>query len=111
MQGWLKKRSRQEGEVLRELFSSSFPELYRFTVRCLEYKIDMLEAFVIMQSINMLQGLIPAKVDTRNLHIPTILKTLQKGDNIHTSLSSMNTVGVDFPTFFIETNWKVLMPN
>uniref|UniRef100_A0A8C8C735 Dynein, axonemal, heavy chain 5 n=1 Tax=Oncorhynchus tshawytscha TaxID=74940 RepID=A0A8C8C735_ONCTS len=65
LEGWLKKRSCQEGEVLRELFSSSFPELYRFTVRCLEYKIDMLEAFVIMQSINILQGLIPAKVDTR----------------------------------------------
>jgi dynein heavy chain len=64
MQGWLKKRSRQEGEVLRELFSASFPELYRFTVHCLEHKIDMLEAFVIMQSINMLQGLIPAKVGT-----------------------------------------------
>uniref|UniRef100_A0A4W5PTB6 Dynein axonemal heavy chain 5 n=1 Tax=Hucho hucho TaxID=62062 RepID=A0A4W5PTB6_9TELE len=61
LEGWLKKRSRQEGEVLRELFSSSFPELYRFSVHCLEYKIDMLEAFVIMQSINMLQGLIPAK--------------------------------------------------
>uniref|UniRef100_A0A8C7PY61 Dynein, axonemal, heavy chain 5 n=1 Tax=Oncorhynchus mykiss TaxID=8022 RepID=A0A8C7PY61_ONCMY len=61
LEGWLKKRSHQEGEVLRELFSSSFPELYRFTVRCLECKIDMLEAFVIMQSINMLQGLIPAK--------------------------------------------------
>uniref|UniRef100_A0A8C8CG82 Dynein, axonemal, heavy chain 5 n=1 Tax=Oncorhynchus tshawytscha TaxID=74940 RepID=A0A8C8CG82_ONCTS len=61
LEGWLKKRSCQEGEVLRELFSSSFPELYRFTVRCLEYKIDMLEAFVIMQSINILQGLIPAK--------------------------------------------------
>ncbi|KAK6326444.1 hypothetical protein J4Q44_G00020890 [Coregonus suidteri] len=61
LEGWLKKRSPQEGEVLRELFSSSFPELYRFSVHCLEYKIDMLEAFVIMQSINMLQGLIPAK--------------------------------------------------
>uniref|UniRef100_A0A8C7CXQ0 Dynein axonemal heavy chain 5 n=1 Tax=Oncorhynchus kisutch TaxID=8019 RepID=A0A8C7CXQ0_ONCKI len=61
LEGWLKKRSRQEGEVLRELFSASFPELYRFTVHCLEHKIDMLEAFVIMQSINMLQGLIPAK--------------------------------------------------
>uniref|UniRef100_A0A674C0E6 Dynein axonemal heavy chain 5 n=1 Tax=Salmo trutta TaxID=8032 RepID=A0A674C0E6_SALTR len=61
LEGWLKKRSRQEGEMLRELFSSSFPELYRFTVHCLEYKIDMLEAFVIMQSINMLEGLIPAK--------------------------------------------------
>uniref|UniRef100_A0A3B3QAQ7 Dynein axonemal heavy chain 5 n=1 Tax=Paramormyrops kingsleyae TaxID=1676925 RepID=A0A3B3QAQ7_9TELE len=60
-QGWLKKRSPQEAEVLRELYSSSFAELYRFTIQYLEYKIEMLEAFVIMQSINMLQGLIPPK--------------------------------------------------
>ncbi|XP_067093621.1 dynein axonemal heavy chain 5 [Osmerus mordax] len=61
LEGWLKKRSPQEGEVLRELFSSSFPELYRFSVHTLEFKMEMLEAFVIMQSINMLQGLIPPK--------------------------------------------------
>uniref|UniRef100_A0A3B4UMV2 Dynein axonemal heavy chain 5 n=1 Tax=Seriola dumerili TaxID=41447 RepID=A0A3B4UMV2_SERDU len=60
-QGWLKKRSPQEAEVLRELFSSSFSELYRFSVQSLEFKMDMLEAFVIMQCINMLQGLIPPK--------------------------------------------------
>uniref|UniRef100_A0A3B3QA27 Dynein axonemal heavy chain 5 n=1 Tax=Paramormyrops kingsleyae TaxID=1676925 RepID=A0A3B3QA27_9TELE len=62
LEGWLKKRSPQEAEVLRELYSSSFAELYRFTIQYLEYKIEMLEAFVIMQSINMLQGLIPPKV-------------------------------------------------
>ncbi|XP_023670867.2 dynein axonemal heavy chain 5 isoform X1 [Paramormyrops kingsleyae] len=61
LEGWLKKRSPQEAEVLRELYSSSFAELYRFTIQYLEYKIEMLEAFVIMQSINMLQGLIPPK--------------------------------------------------
>ncbi|XP_046898543.1 dynein axonemal heavy chain 5 isoform X2 [Hypomesus transpacificus] len=61
LEGWLKKRSPQEGEVLRQLFSSSFPELYRFSVHTLEFKMEMLEAFVIMQSINMLQGLIPPK--------------------------------------------------
>ncbi|XP_076594401.1 dynein axonemal heavy chain 5 isoform X4 [Chaetodon auriga] len=61
MEGWLKKRSPQEAEVLRELFSSSFSELYRFSVQSLEFKMDMLEAFVIMQCINMLQGLIPPK--------------------------------------------------
>uniref|UniRef100_A0A672PDE8 Dynein axonemal heavy chain 5 n=1 Tax=Sinocyclocheilus grahami TaxID=75366 RepID=A0A672PDE8_SINGR len=61
LEGWLKNRSPQEGVVLRELFSSSFPELYRFSVQSLQYKMDMLEAFIIMQCINMLQGLIQPK--------------------------------------------------
>ncbi|XP_039662329.1 dynein heavy chain 5, axonemal isoform X3 [Perca fluviatilis] len=61
LEGWLKKRFPQEAEVLRELFSSSFSELYRFSVQSLEFKMDMLEAFVIMQCINMLQGLIPPR--------------------------------------------------
>lgn len=54
--------------MLRELFSSSFPELYRFSVQSLEFKMDLLEAFVIMQCINMLQGLIPLKVNL-NIHM------------------------------------------
>uniref|UniRef100_A0A669D0H3 Dynein axonemal heavy chain 5 n=1 Tax=Oreochromis niloticus TaxID=8128 RepID=A0A669D0H3_ORENI len=61
LEGWLKKRSPHEAEILRKLFSSSFSELYRFCVQSLEFKMDMLEAFVIMQCINMLQGLIPLK--------------------------------------------------
>uniref|UniRef100_A0A3Q2U2R5 Dynein axonemal heavy chain 5 n=1 Tax=Fundulus heteroclitus TaxID=8078 RepID=A0A3Q2U2R5_FUNHE len=61
LEGWLKKRSPQEATVLRELFTSSFSELYRFSLQSLEFKVDMLEAFVIMQCINMLQGLIPPK--------------------------------------------------
>uniref|UniRef100_A0A668AV41 Dynein axonemal heavy chain 5 n=1 Tax=Myripristis murdjan TaxID=586833 RepID=A0A668AV41_9TELE len=61
LEGWLNKRSPQEGEVLRDLFSSSFPELFRFSVQSLEFKMDLLEAFVIMQCINMLQGLIAPK--------------------------------------------------
>uniref|UniRef100_A0A8C2G8A8 Dynein, axonemal, heavy chain 5 n=1 Tax=Cyprinus carpio TaxID=7962 RepID=A0A8C2G8A8_CYPCA len=61
LEGWLKNHSPQEGVVLRELFSSSFPELYRFSVQSLQYKMDMLEAFIIMQCINMLQGLIQPK--------------------------------------------------
>ncbi|XP_058258291.1 dynein axonemal heavy chain 5 isoform X2 [Hemibagrus wyckioides] len=58
LEGWLRKRSPQEAEVLRELFSGSFPELYRFSVQSLDYKMDMLEAFIIMQCINVLQGLL-----------------------------------------------------
>uniref|UniRef100_G3T979 Dynein axonemal heavy chain 5 n=1 Tax=Loxodonta africana TaxID=9785 RepID=G3T979_LOXAF len=61
LEGFLKKRSSQEAEVLRQLYTKSFPDLYRFSAQNLEFKMEMLEAFVIMQSINMLQGLIPLK--------------------------------------------------
>ncbi|XP_010139316.1 PREDICTED: dynein heavy chain 5, axonemal-like, partial [Buceros rhinoceros silvestris] len=61
LEGFLKRRSFQEAEVLRQLFSSSFPDLYRFSLQSLQCKTEMLEAFVIVQSINMLQGLIPPK--------------------------------------------------
>ncbi|XP_060937369.1 dynein axonemal heavy chain 5 isoform X1 [Limanda limanda] len=61
LEGWLMKRSFTEAEVLRELFANSFSLLYCYTVQQLESKMDMLEAFVIMQCINMLQGLIPSK--------------------------------------------------
>uniref|UniRef100_W5KJG3 Dynein axonemal heavy chain 5 n=1 Tax=Astyanax mexicanus TaxID=7994 RepID=W5KJG3_ASTMX len=61
LEGWLMKRSAQESEVLRHLFSSSFPTLYQFSIQSLDFKMDMLEAFVIMQCINMLQGLIQPK--------------------------------------------------
>uniref|UniRef100_A0A8C4MPB6 Dynein axonemal heavy chain 5 n=1 Tax=Equus asinus asinus TaxID=83772 RepID=A0A8C4MPB6_EQUAS len=61
LEGFLKKRSPQEAEILRQLYLESFPDLYCFSIQNLEYKMEMLEAFVIMQSINMLQGLIPTK--------------------------------------------------
>ncbi|NXL61516.1 DYH5 protein, partial [Chordeiles acutipennis] len=61
LEGFLRRRSFQEAEILRQLYSSSFPDLYRFSIQSLQCKTEMLEAFVIMQSINMLQGLIPPK--------------------------------------------------
>ncbi|RMC15911.1 hypothetical protein DUI87_08116 [Hirundo rustica rustica] len=61
LEGFLKRCSFQEAEILRQLYSSSFPDLYRFSIQSLHCKTEMLEAFVIMQSINMLQGLIPPK--------------------------------------------------
>ncbi|XP_078543788.1 dynein axonemal heavy chain 5 [Lissotriton helveticus] len=61
LEGWLKKISPRESDTLRQLYASSFSNLYRFSIQNLEYKIEMLEAFVIMQSISMLQGLIPPK--------------------------------------------------
>ncbi|XP_048464583.1 dynein axonemal heavy chain 5 [Rhincodon typus] len=61
LEGWLKKRSQQAAEILRKLFAESFTELYRFSVQSLEYKMEMLEAFIITQSINMLDSLIPPR--------------------------------------------------
>uniref|UniRef100_A0A8C3KPH9 Dynein axonemal heavy chain 5 n=1 Tax=Calidris pygmaea TaxID=425635 RepID=A0A8C3KPH9_9CHAR len=61
LEGFLKTRSFQEAEILRQLYASSFPDLYYFSIQSLQCKTEMLEAFVIMQSINMLQGLIPPK--------------------------------------------------
>ncbi|XP_078222058.1 dynein axonemal heavy chain 5 isoform X3 [Callithrix jacchus] len=61
LEGFLKKRSPQEAEILRQLYSESFPDVYHFCIQNLEYKMEVLEAFVIMQSIHMLQGLIPPK--------------------------------------------------
>ncbi|XP_047906156.2 dynein axonemal heavy chain 5 isoform X2 [Anser cygnoides] len=61
LEGFLKRLSFQEAEILRQLYSSSFPDLHRFSIQSLQSKTEMLEAFVIMQSINMLQGLIPPK--------------------------------------------------
>ncbi|KAM8811434.1 dynein axonemal heavy chain 5 [Eudromia elegans] len=75
LEGFLKKRSFQEAEILRQLYMSSFPDLYHFSIQSLQYKTEMLEAFVIMQSINMLQGLIPPKEQGREL-TPNYLERL-----------------------------------
>ncbi|XP_069898297.1 dynein axonemal heavy chain 5 [Dipodomys merriami] len=61
LEGFLKKRPPQEAEILRQLYTESFPDLYHFSIQNLEYKMELLEAFIVTQSINMLQGLIPAK--------------------------------------------------
>ncbi|KAM5264417.1 dynein axonemal heavy chain 5 [Ctenodactylus gundi] len=61
LEGFLKKRSSSEAEILRQLYAAYFPELYRFSVQNLESKMEMLEAFVIRQSITVIQGLIPPK--------------------------------------------------
>uniref|UniRef100_A0A8C3EUT6 Dynein axonemal heavy chain 5 n=1 Tax=Corvus moneduloides TaxID=1196302 RepID=A0A8C3EUT6_CORMO len=61
LEGFLKRCSLQEAEILRQLYSLTFPDLYHFSIQSLHCKTEMLEAFVIMQSINMLQGLILPK--------------------------------------------------
>uniref|UniRef100_A0A8D2AUY0 Dynein axonemal heavy chain 5 n=1 Tax=Sciurus vulgaris TaxID=55149 RepID=A0A8D2AUY0_SCIVU len=61
LEEFLKKRPPPEAQVLRQLYAESFPDLYGFCIQNLEYKMDLLEAFVIRQSVDVLQGLIPPK--------------------------------------------------
>ncbi|XP_072925763.1 dynein axonemal heavy chain 5-like [Hemitrygon akajei] len=64
LEHWLMLRSQHEAEILKKLYATVFPELYHFSIQSLNQKMEMLEAFVIMQSINMLQGLLPPKEQT-----------------------------------------------
>ncbi|XP_032892362.1 dynein heavy chain 5, axonemal-like [Amblyraja radiata] len=61
LESWLMLRSQHEAQILKALYETVFPELYRFSIQSLNQKMEMLEAFVIMQSINMLEGLLPPK--------------------------------------------------
>ena len=49
LQGWLNNRPPSESTVIMDLFERSFPELYRFSIQNLTFKMDVLEAFIIRQ--------------------------------------------------------------
>lgn len=63
MQGWLNLRPLAENGIILPLFEESFPPIYRYATQNLEFKMDVLEAFVIRQCCDLLQGLIPGKDD------------------------------------------------
>ncbi|XP_071957897.1 dynein axonemal heavy chain 5-like isoform X2 [Antedon mediterranea] len=63
LEGWLMKRNAQEAETIRQLFESSFSEVYQYATQNLVFKMDVLECMVISQGVNLLQGLIPSKDD------------------------------------------------
>nr|XP_044988409.1 dynein axonemal heavy chain 5 [Jaculus jaculus] len=72
LEGFLRTRPPAEADTLRQLYAESFPDLYRFSVQSLEHKTEVLEAFVVTQSVHMLQGLIPPKeqaVEVRAEHL------------------------------------------
>ncbi|KAI6071724.1 Dynein heavy chain 8, axonemal isoform X1 [Aix galericulata] len=60
-QAWLKKRSPQEAEVLQSLYDRIFEPAYTYMKLNLNPKMELLECNYIMQSINLLEGLIPSK--------------------------------------------------
>uniref|UniRef100_A0A2C9JCN9 AAA+ ATPase domain-containing protein n=1 Tax=Biomphalaria glabrata TaxID=6526 RepID=A0A2C9JCN9_BIOGL len=63
LQGWLNHRPFHEKDILTELFNNSFTALWNFALQNLEFKMDILEAFVISQACKLLTGLIPMKDD------------------------------------------------
>ncbi|XP_009878765.1 PREDICTED: dynein heavy chain 8, axonemal [Charadrius vociferus] len=61
LQAWLKKRSSEEAEVLQTLYDRIFEPAYTYMKLNLNPKMELLECNYIMQSINLLEGLIPSK--------------------------------------------------
>uniref|UniRef100_A0A8C2TFR5 Dynein axonemal heavy chain 8 n=1 Tax=Coturnix japonica TaxID=93934 RepID=A0A8C2TFR5_COTJA len=61
LQAWLKTRSVQESEVLQSLYDRIFEPAYTYMKLNLTPKMELLECNYIMQTINLLEGLIPSK--------------------------------------------------
>ncbi|KAG8123396.1 hypothetical protein E2320_018801 [Naja naja] len=61
LQGWLKTRTPQEADVLLALYDKAFEAAYIYMKLNLSPKMELLECNYIMQSINLLEGLIPSK--------------------------------------------------
>ncbi|KFU84710.1 Dynein heavy chain 8, axonemal, partial [Chaetura pelagica] len=73
LQAWLTKRAAQEAEVLQSLYDRIFEPAYVYMKLNLNPKMELLECNYIMQSINLLEGLIPSKEEggissTTHLH-------------------------------------------
>ncbi|KAJ7419450.1 dynein heavy chain 8, axonemal [Pitangus sulphuratus] len=69
LQAWLKKRSAQEAEVLQGLYDRIFEPAYTYMKLNLNPKMELLECNYIMQSINLLEGLISPKEGGSPAHL------------------------------------------
>ncbi|XP_076449856.1 dynein axonemal heavy chain 5-like isoform X2 [Babylonia areolata] len=61
LEGWLNHRPLGERDVIMSLFEDSFPDILRYAVQNLTFKMEMLEAFIISQATKLMTGLIPLK--------------------------------------------------
>uniref|UniRef100_A0A3Q3FTJ5 Dynein, axonemal, heavy chain 5 like n=1 Tax=Labrus bergylta TaxID=56723 RepID=A0A3Q3FTJ5_9LABR len=61
LQGWANKRSAEEAESIVSLYMKIFEDAYLHMKRNLKPKMDLLECNYIMQSVNLLEGLLPTK--------------------------------------------------
>nr|XP_023422402.1 LOW QUALITY PROTEIN: dynein heavy chain 8, axonemal [Cavia porcellus] len=61
LQAWLKKRTAQEATVFQTLYDKAFEDAYTYMKLSLTPKMQLLECNYIVQSLNLLEGLIPSK--------------------------------------------------
>ncbi|XP_023932721.1 dynein heavy chain 5, axonemal [Lingula anatina] len=66
LQGWLLKRPPAQADVIFSLFEGIFPELYQYILQSLNPKMTILECMYIRQAIDVLEGLIPEKGDSKD---------------------------------------------
>ncbi|CAH8650294.1 unnamed protein product [Heterobilharzia americana] len=59
LQGWLLSRGKSEADQLLQLFNASFENVYQYATRHLNFKMSVLEAFVIRQVCDILAGILP----------------------------------------------------
>ncbi len=70
IQAWLNLRNPQEAEIIMNYFKNSFPDVLRYAVQSLIFKMDVLEAFIIRQACDLLEGLIPTKDEKDSSILP-----------------------------------------
>uniref|UniRef100_A0A4W6EG55 Dynein axonemal heavy chain 8 n=1 Tax=Lates calcarifer TaxID=8187 RepID=A0A4W6EG55_LATCA len=61
LQGWAHNRNTQEAESIMSLYDRIFEDAYLYVKQNLKPKMELLECNYIMQSVNLLEGLIPTK--------------------------------------------------
>ncbi|XP_069055280.1 dynein axonemal heavy chain 8 isoform X2 [Lepisosteus oculatus] len=61
LKAWLNKRNPQEADILQNLYDKVFEDAYTYMKINLKPKMQLLECNYIMQSINLLEGLLPMK--------------------------------------------------
>ncbi|XP_041805872.1 dynein heavy chain 8, axonemal-like [Chelmon rostratus] len=61
IQGWAHKRNAKEAESIMSLYDKIFEDAYLYMKQNLKPKMELLECNYVMQSVNLLEGLIPTK--------------------------------------------------
>ncbi|CAG5978557.1 unnamed protein product [Menidia menidia] len=61
LQGWANKRNAREAESIISLYEKTFEDVYMHMKQSLKPKMELLECNYIMQSVNLLEGLLPTK--------------------------------------------------
>ncbi|KAM7379582.1 hypothetical protein PAMP_005128 [Pampus punctatissimus] len=61
LQGWANKRNAKEADSIMSLYDNIFEDAYLYMKQNLKPKMELLECNYIMQSVNLLEGLIPTK--------------------------------------------------